>query len=135
MVTVVQSKPHAVGVLTALRTLEPGIAVGDGVRPAATPSCVLDDIGGGALDGPVSDSQADAEVPFQVRCIGRSAEEARWVADKVRAAVVNVTVAGRVMSRPVEFDGPGGQLNRDDDAASPSLYGYQIRFRLHTTPA
>lgn len=131
--TLAVPKPHADGVLTALRTLEPKITVGDGERPATTPSATLDDIGGGGFDGPVADSQADAEVPFQVRCVGYSADEARWVAGKVMAAAVNTTVTGRELSRPVEFYA-SGSLSRDD-STSGELYGYFVRFRLHTTPA
>ncbi len=133
--TVPVAAAHAAALVTVLQTT--GRPVGDGVAPAGSPPySILWDLPGGALDGPVGDPNADLDMPFQVTCVGRVADEARRMADKVRLALLTsaVVVSGRAVMR-VAPDGGLGSVERDDDTGGPPLWYCAPRFRLLTTPA
>ncbi len=123
---------HAAAVVAVLAGT--GRPVGDASAPAGLPPyCIVYDIAGGDLDGPLGDPYADVDWPFQVTCVGRLADEARRMADKVRVALdAPVTVAGRAVR--VVPDGGLGPVARDDETAGPPLWYCTPRFRLYTTP-
>ncbi len=113
-----------------------GLAVGDGVGPkgVAPPFCVLYPLSGGIVDGPIDDPHGDVESVFQVTSVGVKREQAEWVADKARVAMLAArpTLTGRQVSW-VDVDMLGG-VQRDDDV-QPAVYSVPERFRVWTVPA
>ena len=108
---------------------------------AAVPYCVVYS-GLADTDGPSGSPDADVDAEVQVTSIGDSEEQASWMADKVRAALLDGAVpappTGRawqrprrpilhVLTRPVE---------RDDDAGPGApLFHVATVYALPTTPA
>ncbi len=124
---------HADAVKAALAGT--GRPVGDGTgKGLALPYSVLYEVAGGSLGGPVARPYDDADQMYQVTSVGSTAEQARWMADKVRAALLGSVwaVAGRSTMR-VGLDVTSGLL-RDDDV-QPPLYYCADRYRVTTTPA
>lgn len=135
-------RPHVDVVVVALRSA--GVVVHRGIGPSdpltAAPYCVVY-AGTTETDGPSSDLYADALTEVQVTSVGKTSEQAEWVADKAFAALVGTfpnpppgrrwlmpgAPVGHVLTRPV---------TRDDDfgKGSPLFYIVQI-FSLPTTPA
>lgn len=89
-------------------------------------------IPGGKRSGNLDDPDGDAELIYQVTCVGSSRNEAEWLADKVDVTLrAGISVAGRdVTVRP---DGTHG-LPRDDNV-TPPIFSATPRFRVKTTPA
>lgn len=111
--------------LAMLRTAEPTIPIGDGVAPADTSKRygIVELVAGGAADGSMGDPESDAWVRFRVRGVGLDSvepytgevggREARWVADRLRAVLMDRTrpIAGtgwRVTGRT--HDAYGGSM-------------------------
>lgn len=120
-----------------------GIAMGDGIKPANAgpgqgtggafkPYGVLFPLPGGVASGPLDAPEEDFESLLQVTCIGESRYQAEWVADKVRAVMINTQFAidGRSFVR-ARTDMEGG-IQRDDDVQPPQFYKPE-RYRLVTT--
>lgn len=132
--TTITVNPHAKALLVALSSLEalsPAIRVGDGVAPQSTdgkvvaPCAVLHMRTGGEMFGSIGCADSDATLPFQVTCIGKTAEQARIVADKVAGALdgATLTVTGRAIYRVRRPRGPiGGAPERDDEVTPPLFY-------------
>lgn len=119
--------------------------------PAAPPYYVLDSIAWTVTGAPVADMGEDATAVYQVTGISGPVpgvpdsrggiEQAEWLADKARTAVVGrdpvtrawlhpITVPGvRVIGRRVDTE--PGATNRPDDATIP----YVIRFALDLATA
>lgn len=125
--------PVAKAVLTALRVA--WARVGDGEAPAdlTLPYAVLYRAGGGGLSGPVSNPHADGSPLLQLTCVGATAEQADWLADKLRPTLLTrPTVTGqRVMQVSLETSQPV----RRDDSTDPPLFYAAEQVRLLTTPA
>lgn len=130
--TVATAHPVAKAVLTALRVA--WARVGDGVAPddKTLPYGVLYRAGGGALSGPLSDSHADGTPLLQLTCVGSTAEQAAWLADKLRPTLLTrPTVTGqKVMQVVLETSQPV----RRDDSTSPPLFSAADQARYFTTP-
>ncbi len=116
--------------------------IGDGVAPRGTnkeevdpPYAVLYLIGGGTLDGPLSDSQADASYMFQITAVGETRQQALVVLDISRSLMQRelISVPSRVV-RDIRLASPTSGMVRDDDLPNPLFYGYD-RYELDTTPA
>ena len=133
MVTTVESRVHAAGVLAAMATT--GRPVGDGEAPTKTdfPYLVLHDITGGLLDGPIADPDADVAWAYQVDAVGLTADQSRWMADKATTALGNVTVAGRTVMRNERVGGTG-RTRREDGLGEPTIFTHVAVWHLHTTP-
>lgn len=118
----VELNPHALAILGALTAA--GLAAGDGEAPKTHTGryVVLYMISGGETDGTAADPDEWIDGRFQLTCVGRSASEARWVADQAGKAVTApgaVQVAGRGIQRVRPLDG-GVNVQRDDDPARPT---------------
>lgn len=89
-------------------------------------------IPGGSRDGSVKDPWADVTLHYQITCVDRGPEGARWLSDQLEAALASVTVPNRyVMS--VAPTSPSG-VWRDDDTAAQPLFSSTPSFRIRTTP-
>ena len=85
---------------------------------------------GGTLAGPFD----DAEIVYQVTCVGQTRQQAEWVRDKVEAALLTgITVSGRHIPLVRPEGGDDGTYR--DDTVTPPLYYTTPRYRVHTTPA
>ena len=139
--TVINTDDHTQGVLDALVSLP--FAVGDGEAPRNAdkteidpPFVVLYPISGGTFDGPLSDSQADVHMVYQVTSVGITRFSAQAAIDLVRAILFdksNVTITGRSI-RDIRLTTPFSGIIRDDDLPDPLFYGYD-RYELDTTPS
>jgi hypothetical protein len=90
------------------------------------------------FDGPMTATTVDARRTFQVTAVGTTAEQKRWMADKVDAALTGTapsawTVTGRALQGLVEHVG-GRDLGRDDDTAGPPLFSRADDYTFRTTP-
>lgn len=137
--------PHAAAILTALEpleTLDQPIRVGDGVAPKSTdgafvaPSAVLHFRPGGQMIDSVGCMGTDGIVPFQITCVGQTAEQARIVADFVATYLegADLTVTGRAIYRVRRRSPVGGAPERDDDV-SPPLFYIPVQYQLLTASA
>lgn len=121
---------HTDAIIAALQAA--GLIVGDAKNPGVPPPyAVVYPIPGGSRSGSLDDPHEDAELVFQVTCIGSSREQAEWVVDKAEGILSGVTVTGRRIFLSVDSN-PG--VFRDDDV-SPPLFQATPRFRLMTTPS
>ncbi|WNI16910.1 hypothetical protein [Actinacidiphila sp. ITFR-21] len=85
----------------------------------------------------VRESLADARTHWSgvvtITSVATTAEQALWVADKIRAALAGpLVVQGRVAWRPEELGGP--PLARDDDVTPPLFYA-PVQYRLQSIPS
>lgn len=124
-------RTHTDAVIAALEGF--GLTVGDASGEGLTsPFCVVYPIPGGATNGSLEDPNADAELIYQSTCVGKSREQAEWVADKTLLLLSGFSVTGRVVTQ-IELEDFGG-VSRDDDVQPPLWYGTP-RFRVYSTPA
>lgn len=131
---------HDTAVLAAVATI--GRPAGLGEAPAGALDKLLKHTGhgyyvvyplpGGFRDGPMSDPYADVELVYQVTCVDRGPEGARWLSDQLEAALASVTVAGRgkLWLKPTM---PAGVF-RDDETSAAPLFISTPTFRFATTP-
>ena len=141
MRTVVNTDDHTQAILTALDSLT--FPIGDAVAPRLAdkteinpPFAVLYPIVGGLFDGPLSDSQADVTLVYQVTSVGNTRQQAQAITDLVRAIMMdrsNIIITGRRV-RDVRHTSPFAGVIRDDDLPDPLFYGYD-RYELDTTPS
>ncbi|WP_449475258.1 hypothetical protein [Streptomyces abikoensis] len=110
-----------------------------GGQPAPLPYLVLYPLGGAFEGAPLADRSEDARLEYQVTVVGSRADQAEWLADRARRAVLErgaagewlhpITVpAGEVWTR--EILGDGGV---DQSAAAEGVVTYALRFRLHVS--
>ncbi|TQF05563.1 hypothetical protein E6W39_29205 [Kitasatospora acidiphila] len=101
------------------------------------PYCVLYPLGTAPMDGPpFGDADADAKVLVQVTSIGSTAEQAEWMADKVRTTLLGRTVNSGFATpiTPTGFAVMGRELDKSDGISVVSgVYSYVERFALHVT--
>lgn len=131
---------HTQALLTTLGAA--AFDVGDGVAPRNAdkseidpPYAVLHSIPGGRFDGPLSDSQADVTLLYQITSVGETRQQAQVIIDVCRALMKkdNVTVTGRKV-RDLKHSTPNAGVVADHDLPNPLFYGYD-RYVLDTTPA
>jgi hypothetical protein len=142
--TAVQRGPEADALMTVLSA---AVLTGDGVRPDGggfandqstgpfTPYIVLYSGIVPIIDGPVADPYADTVGEYQVTSVGCTASQARWAADKARAALIaaqGVTVAGRSVQL-IAWTG-GQPVTRDDDVVPPLFYAVDL-YEVSSFPA
>lgn len=130
MITASQRK-HTDGVIAALEAA--GLTVGDGEAPSGSPPYVnVHAIPGGRAFGSLEEPHEDAELVYQVTCVGTTREQAEWLADKSMVLLDGVTVDGRSIAF-VELDSLPG--SRRDTSVTPEVWQATPRFRLKSTPS
>lgn len=138
--TVVLLEDHFKGIKDSLDLST--ITIGDGTAPRGAgkveldpPYAVLYLIAGGTMDGPLSDSQADVNLIFQITAVGVTRQQALVVLDITRARMQRelITIPNRKV-RDLRLNLPASGMVRDDDLPNPLFYGYD-RYELDTTPA
>lgn len=112
-----------------------------GDAPAPPPYTVLTSLPL-TLDGaPFADSREDALTIYQATIVARSHDQAEWLADQVRTAVLGRAAATGEWLHPLAVPGWTCWLRELDlDAGTDSdpgavIVSYVIRFRLAWTPA
>jgi hypothetical protein len=124
-------RTHTSAVITRLQAL--GVAVGDAQAPTGNPPyCVVYQVAGGDTYGPLAAQNDDAELIYQVTCVGTSREQAQWLADKTMGLLSGITVTGRSLPLVTVEMVPGIQR---DDKVSPPVFWAAPRFRLFSTPS
>lgn len=107
-----------------------------GPRPGAgrfKPYVIVYPLSGGTFDGTLGCPDDDAELVWQVTCVGADRRQCEWTADKVNGALVGqrLDVAGRYVSR-LEQEMTGGA--RRDDTVQPPVFIAVPRFRASSAP-
>lgn len=137
--TTILLEDHTAALLTVLATAP--FPVGDGEAPRDVdaaeidpPYAVLYPIPGGRFDGPLSDSQADVTLQYQITAVGETRQQTQVIIDICRGLMkkANVTVPSRRV-RDLKHLTPSAGVMRDDDLPDPLFYGYD-RYELDTTP-
>lgn len=138
--TTVLLEDHTEAILALLRSTT--LEVGDGVAPRNVdkseidpPFATLYPLIGGTFDGPLSDSQADISLMYQVTAVGQTRQQAQVILDIIRAVFKreNLTITNRVV-RDIRLASPYSGTVRDDDLPVPLFYGYD-RYEVDTTPS
>lgn len=129
----ITEEPHALAILTRLRTVTmagQALRVGDAVAPKSSdgavvaPCAVVYGREGGSLTGSLGSLDTDGEIVFQVTSVGKTASEARTVADKTTAALGDseIPVPGRWIAWCRKRNSPGSRVDRDDEVTPPLFY-------------
>ena len=138
--TTILLEDHTDAILTMLATTT--IVIGDGVAPRESdktemkaPYAVLYSLPGGDFDGPISDSQADVSLMYQVTSVGETRQQAQVIQDIIRVVFKreNLTIINRVV-RDIRLTSPNSGIMRDDDLPNPLFYGHD-RYEVDTTPS
>lgn len=143
MPTLLSQRDHTDAVVATLTAA--GISTGRGIRneqpdgsgAALDPPCaVVHPIPGGRRYGTLDDHVKDADVVYQITCIGETQAAAEQVRDDVEAAMFSgVTISGRLVDVIFIESGSDG-VRRDDDIGAPETYfTCTPRYRLKSTPA
>lgn len=129
--------PHHRALIDRLEIAHPNIAVGNHQAPLsddketfAAPAAVLYLRPGGTVNGSLGEPDADADIPFQVTGIGRSAKQALWVLDRCHEALTGTPLEAedRAIAR-VRRVTAGVAPSRDDDV-TPALFHVAAEYRL-----
>jgi len=124
-------RTHTDAVITRLQAL--GVTVGDAQAPTGNPPyVVVYPVTGGDTYGPLGAQNDDAELIYQVTCVGTSRQQAQWLADKAMGLLSGITVTGRSLPLVTVETVPG--VMRDDDV-QPPIFWAAPRFRLFSTPS
>ena len=140
--TLATLRTHTEAVLAALNT---DILTGDGVAPSGggwvdapgrsefTPYVVLHPTSG-TFDGTLGAPDDDADLAWQLTCVGETRKQAEWAADIALAAIIGqpLTVAGRSVLR-VRLTDTG--VTRRDDTDQPPVWIATPRVAAYTTPS
>ncbi len=138
--TTVLLDDHTEGILDALSAAP--FPIGDGVAPRDVdkeeldpPYATLYSIVGGLFDGPLSDSQADVLLLYQITATGETREQAQVILDICRALMQkeNVTVTNRKV-RDLKLNVVTVGVMADHDLPNPLFSGVD-RYELDTTPS
>ena len=125
--------PHVDAVQAALEGA--GLAVYLGGAPAAPPDmyAVLYPDPGRASSASLAGERTEFSHIVQVTCVGATAEQALWVADKVRSSLDGpLTVAGRRAWQPEDQGGP--PVARDDDL-TPPVFFVPVQYLIQSIPS
>lgn len=129
-------REHTDAVITVLEALDlkVGDAVWSGNPEDDAPYVVVYPIPGGSTSGTLGAPDDDAEIVIQVSCVGKSREQAEWLADKAKGllGIGTLDVDSRYIPL-VSLDMFGGIMR--DDSVTPPLFTAAPRFRIITTPA
>lgn len=87
----------------------------------------------GDLDGSIAVGHEDAQVIYQLSCVGASIEQAEWTADTARTALLTGPLALTGRSAPlVTIEELGGAMR--DDKTQPPVWWIADRYSILTTP-
>jgi hypothetical protein len=146
MASLASLRLHADGVIAALTA--DGVVVGDGDKPSV-PYGARPEAGGspahfiaycivypmpGTYDGTLAEQNDDADLVYQVTCVGATRDACQLVEDRVNTALLAgaITVTGRSITQ-VRLDIGGGV--RRDDTVQPPVFISTPRYRVSSTPA
>jgi hypothetical protein len=147
MTSVASLRTHTDAIVSALAGA--GLVVGDATDPADPhgwtgaagtsqfiPYVIVYPISGGEFDGTLANHSDDADLIWQLTCVGAIRAQVEHIADSALAALVAqpLTVAGRSISK-VWPDLAGAGVRRDDTAAGVPLYLSTPRIRVKSYPA
>lgn len=122
-------REHTDAVITTLEAA--GLTVGDGDASGLTaPYAVVYTIDPnyyGTLDNPYE----NADIVYQVTCVGKTREQAEWVQDKAMVLLDGFEVDGRHIAHVRPDGGPGVRPDRD---VTPPVFFSTPRFTVKTTP-
>lgn len=137
--------PHDLAVIAALETIgkpvgfaaaPPGAleAVQNGTGPDYCILYPLNTLRGGtdlSLSS-LADPFTDAELIYQITCVGRLAAGVRWLVDRIEPALLTVEIPGRsvVQVRPED----DSRVSPDFDV-DPPVFSSTPRYRITTVPA
>jgi hypothetical protein len=130
--TVPVARTHTAAIVAVLEAA--GLTVGNGSGIGLTAPYVVVYSDSGAVDGPLGDRFADLDQTVILHSVGTGPEQAQWVADKARTALLGSTptVTGRTVLYVDHADSQ--PLYRDDDV-TPPLYLAVDTYTFSTTPA
>lgn len=128
--TVPSGRDHTAAVVATLDAAGITAGNGSGAGLSGKYAVVYTDLG--TLDGPIGDRFADLAQTIFVHSIGVGPDQAQWVADKSRTALLaGVDVPGRA---PLYLVHTSSQpVQRDDDVKPPVFYAVDV-YTLSTTP-
>lgn len=130
--------PHDLAVIARLETI--GKPVGFGEAPAGALEGVQKRTGSDYMilyplntgrDGSLGDPYTQADLTYQVTCVGRLASGVRWLVDRIEPALLAVSITGRSVIQVVPED--GGQVRTDLDV-TPTVFVATPRYRIRTVP-
>jgi hypothetical protein len=136
--TLVELLPHDLAVLAALETI--GKPVGFAAAPDGALEAVRARTGpdymvlyplNSVRDGSLADPWMDADLVYQVTCVGRLAAGVRWLTDRIEPALAGVSIAGRAVVQVTPED--GGQVRTDFDL-TPPVFIATPRYRITSVP-
>jgi hypothetical protein len=133
------SEPHIAAVVsavdTALQALQTQRHAYNGTRPDADNSCAVVFGSPGQTSGPLGDRFADLQIDFQVTAVGAVPEEAMYIADAARTALLSTpppAVSGRAVWPLWQS---AAQPVQRDDTVQPALYIATAQYVIKSTPA
>ncbi|MFD4394361.1 hypothetical protein [Kitasatospora sp. NPDC058478] len=106
-------------------------------KPTGTtiPYSVLYPLGGTSSGPPFGDQAGDGRLLYQVTSVATTGEQAEWMADKVRAAVLG-TKGGSFVTPilPAGHTVVGREIDKEDgQSVANGVYSYITRIILHVT--
>lgn len=141
------TRDHNTAVLAAVQTicasLNPVRYAGDGDVPdevrtngvvTTCPYCVVYALGSSTFDGSMSDLDSDAFPTSQVTFVGVSREQADWLRDRVRSAILGtyLTIQDRLVG-PVRLHTE--LASSKDTTVTPFVFWAADQYRAFSTPA
>lgn len=133
------SEPHIAAVVlaldAALQALPTQRHAYNGTRPDADTSCAVVFGTPGQSSGPLGDRFADLQCDFQVTAVGAVPEEAMYIADVARIALLSTpppAVTGRAVWPLWQT---AAQPVQRDDTVQPALYIATSQYVIKSNPA
>lgn len=132
------SEPHVAAVVlaadTALQALPTPRHAYNGTRPDVDTVCAVVYGTPGQSSGPLGDRFADLQVDFQVTAVGTGPEQALYIADAVKAALLSAppSVAGRAVWPLWQT---AAQPVQRDDTVQPPLWIATAQYVIKSNPA
>jgi hypothetical protein len=124
-------REHTDAVIAALTSAVP--PVGDAQAPTGNPPYVVVYLVGGRTYGTLAARNDDAELIYQVTCVGSSRKEAEWRADKAKDTLLaGLAVTARSVPLVTFLGIPAIQR---EDVGTTTRYSAIPRFRVFSTPA
>lgn len=109
------------------------VTIGDGdAEGLKPPYMVVYSIQGGEMSGSLERPFEDADLVYQVTCVGETREQAEWVADRAMSLLEGFVVTDRNIALVSPEGGPGTRVDRDVD---PPVFISTPRFTVKSTPA
>ncbi|MHA7956309.1 hypothetical protein ACX9I7_00935 [Streptomyces sp. L500] len=125
MLTEATGKPCGTGALPLL-----------GGKPAPLPYLVLYPLGGASDGAPLADQSEDAHLDYQVTVIAGRTDQAEWLSDRVRRAVLERRPTGE-WTRPIKVPAgdvwareSAGDQGADASAADNGVVTWAQKYRL-----